>query len=162
MQALGLDETDEESRYRQAACLLADISWRAHPDYRGLQALNIIAHSTFSGISHAGRAYIALANYYRFEGVRDDDATGPLATIATPRMMQRARVLGALLRVLYLFAASMPGVVRHLRVEASAKEEGAVEWIVPAGHQDFAGERLDGRLQQLSKLTGKKITLQFR
>ncbi|OLP55883.1 exopolyphosphatase [Rhizobium rhizosphaerae] len=161
MQALGLDETDEESRYRQAACLLADISWRAHPDYRGLQALNIIAHSTFSGISHAGRAYIALANYYRFEGVRDDDATGPLAMIATPRMMQRARVLGALLRVLYLFSASMPGVVRELRLEPSAKEEGAVDWIVPAGLQDFAGERLDGRLQQLAKLTGKKITLQF-
>ena len=44
----GITETDEEGRYRQAACLLADISWRAHPDYRGLQALNIIAHSTFS------------------------------------------------------------------------------------------------------------------
>jgi exopolyphosphatase/guanosine-5'-triphosphate,3'-diphosphate pyrophosphatase len=45
--AFGISETEEESRYRQAACLLADISWRAHPDYRGLQALNIIAHSSF-------------------------------------------------------------------------------------------------------------------
>ncbi len=48
-----IEETEEESRYRQAACLLADISWRAHPDYRGLQALNVIAHSSFVGITHA-------------------------------------------------------------------------------------------------------------
>ncbi|OLP58512.1 exopolyphosphatase [Xaviernesmea oryzae] len=158
---LDIDETEEESRYRRAACLLADISWRAHPDYRGLQALNIIAHSTFSGISHAGRAYIALANYYRFEGVRDDDATGPLATIATPRLMHRARVLGGLLRVLYLFSASMPGVVRNLRLEASKDEDGAVDFVVPAAYNAFSGERLDGRLQQLSKLAGKKMAFRF-
>src|ERR1700752_5274103 len=33
----GLDETGEEKRLRHAACLLADIGWRAHPDYRGEQ-----------------------------------------------------------------------------------------------------------------------------
>ena len=107
-------ETEEEGRYRQAACLLADISWRAHPDYRGLQALNIIAHSTFSGITHAGRAFIALANYYRFEGLADDGATEPLAAIATPRLLELAKLLGGLLRVVYLFSASMPGIVRNL------------------------------------------------
>ena len=84
MPLFGIQETEEESRYRQAACLLADISWRAHPDYRGLQALNVIAHSSFVGISHPGRAFIALSNYYRFEGLHDDGATGPLAQIATP------------------------------------------------------------------------------
>jgi len=75
MPLFGIQETEEESRYRQAACLLADISWRAHPDYRGLQALNVIAHSSFVGISHPGRAFIALSNYYRFEGLHDDGAT---------------------------------------------------------------------------------------
>ena len=70
-----------------AACLLADISWRAHPDYRGLQALNVIAHSSFVGITHPGRAFIALTNYYRFEGLHDDGQTGPLAAIATERLL---------------------------------------------------------------------------
>ncbi|MCR2488867.1 hypothetical protein NSP68_24100, partial [Salmonella enterica] len=83
-------------RYRRAACLLADISWRAHPDYRGPQALNIIAHGSFIGIDHPGRAYMALANYYRHEGVMDDDAAPEIIRIATPRLRERARVLGAL------------------------------------------------------------------
>ncbi len=30
----------EERRLRHAACLLSDIGWRAHPDYRGEQSLN--------------------------------------------------------------------------------------------------------------------------
>jgi exopolyphosphatase/guanosine-5'-triphosphate,3'-diphosphate pyrophosphatase len=46
----------EEARYRQAACLLADIGWRAHPEYRGTQSLNIIAHASFIGVDHPGRA----------------------------------------------------------------------------------------------------------
>ncbi|TIV09497.1 MAG: exopolyphosphatase, partial [Mesorhizobium sp.] len=45
--AFGIEETVDEARYRQAACLLADIGWRAHPEYRGKQSLNIIAHASF-------------------------------------------------------------------------------------------------------------------
>ena len=52
MASSGLDETAEERRLRHAACLLADIGWRAHPDYRGEQSLNIIAHAGFAAIDH--------------------------------------------------------------------------------------------------------------
>ena len=40
----GPKETEEERRLRHAACLLSDIGWRAHPDYRGEQSLILIAH----------------------------------------------------------------------------------------------------------------------
>ncbi|MGG7517091.1 exopolyphosphatase [Allorhizobium undicola] len=154
-------ETEEEARYRQAACLLADISWRAHPDYRGLQALNLIAHSSVVGITHPGRAYIALANYYRFEGLHDDGQTGPLAAIATERLLNGAKLLGGLLRVVYLFSASMPGVVDHLTFERSSRSDADLDFVVPEAYADFAGERLDGRLQQLAKLTGKRLAFRF-
>ena len=93
------------------ACLLADIGWRAHPDYRGTQSLNIIAHASFIGIDHPGRVYIALANLFRHEGVFDDSLSVELRALATPRHVERARLLGAMLRVVYLFSASMPGVI---------------------------------------------------
>ncbi len=159
----GVTETAEEGRYRQAACLLADISWRAHPDYRGLQALNVIAHSSFVGITHPGRAYIALANYYRFEGLNDDNATGALSAMATPRYIELAKLLGGLLRVVYLFSASMPGVARNLRFERPVDPASGLdlEFVVPSRYREFAGERLDGRLQQLAKLTGRKLAFRF-
>jgi exopolyphosphatase / guanosine-5'-triphosphate,3'-diphosphate pyrophosphatase len=161
MSFFDIDETEEESRYRQAACLLADISWRAHPDYRGLQALNVIAHSSFVGITHPGRAFIALTNYYRFEGLHDDGQTGPLATIATERLLDRAKLVGGMLRVVYLFSASMPGIVNDLTFRRASSPDFDLEFVVPKAHEVFAGERLDGRLTQLAKLTGKRLVFVF-
>jgi exopolyphosphatase/guanosine-5'-triphosphate,3'-diphosphate pyrophosphatase len=161
--AFGVRETVEEGRYRQAACLLADLSWRAHPDYRGRQALNLIAHGAFTGITHPGRAFIALTNYYRYEGLKDDHETDELATIATPRFLELAKLLGGLLRVAYVFSASMPGVVRSLRFEPPKSAGGMIdlELVVPHDYADFQGERIEGRLQQLARLTGKRLALRF-
>jgi exopolyphosphatase/pppGpp-phosphohydrolase len=92
---LGFDETDDEARYRQAACLVADISWRAHPDYRGSQALNINRCGSFGGIDHAGRSFMALANYYRHEGLIEDEIAPEIVQLATPRLRERAKLLGA-------------------------------------------------------------------
>ena len=57
-----LEETPEERRLRHAACLLSDIGWRAHPDYRGEQSLNSIAHAGLGGVDHEGRMFLALAD----------------------------------------------------------------------------------------------------
>ncbi|MCY6380111.1 exopolyphosphatase [Hoeflea prorocentri] len=157
--AFGIDETVEEARYRRAACLLADISWRAHPDYRGAQSLNLISNGTFGGITHAGRVYIALANYYRFEGLRGDDHSETFAAIASPRFQQLAKLLGGLLRVSYLFSASMPGVTPLIRFEPAGPDELVLH--VPKRLRAFAGERLEGRLLQLSRLTGHAIHLEI-
>jgi exopolyphosphatase/guanosine-5'-triphosphate,3'-diphosphate pyrophosphatase len=161
MPLFGITEDEEERRYREAACLLADISWRAHPDYRGLQALNLIAHGTFIGITHPGRAFIALANYYRFEGLNDDAISGSLAAIATPRLRELAKILGGLLRIVYLFSASMPGVVPHIAFRKANSPDLDLELVVPEDYSELAGERLEGRLQQLAKLTGKRLAFRF-
>ena len=51
-------ETPEQTRLRHAACLLSDIGWRAHPDYRGEQSLNIIAHASFVALERWQMAYL--------------------------------------------------------------------------------------------------------
>jgi len=71
MSTSGLDETADEKRLRHAACLLADIGWRAHPDYRGEQSLNIIANAAFVAVDHPGRAFLALSVFYRHMGLID-------------------------------------------------------------------------------------------
>ncbi len=158
-EAFGIEESEEDARYRRAACLMADISWRAHPDYRGSQSLNLIANGTFAGITHAGRAYIALANYYRFEGLRGDWLSDSLAEIATPRYVEFARLLGGLLRVGYLFSASMPGVIPSLEFVPSGMDSLILK--VPPHLAEFAGERLENRLQQLARHTGRDLRFCF-
>src|SRR5690606_6067506 len=77
MVSSGLDEGADERRLRHAACLLADIGWRAHPDYRGEQSLNVISHAAFVSIDHPGRAYIALAIFFRHVGLLHDEELSP-------------------------------------------------------------------------------------
>lgn len=155
--AFGIDETEEEARYRHAACLLADIGWRAHPEYRGTQSLNIIAHASFIGVDHPGRAFLALANLYRHEGVFNDAAAPEIKALATPRYLERAKILGAMMRVVYLLSASMPGVMPQLRWED--RGGGVLALIIPSSCASLYGERPAGRLAQLAKLTGRKLVL---
>ncbi len=153
----GIEETDDDARYRRAACLLADIGWRAHPEYRGTQSLNIIAHASFIGIDHPGRAFIALANLFRHEGIYEDDVSPAMKALAGPRHLERARILGALLRVVYLFSASMPGMMPKLKWRAGQGR--ALSLVVPASHADLMGERPDTRMAILAKVLGRPMEI---
>jgi exopolyphosphatase/guanosine-5'-triphosphate,3'-diphosphate pyrophosphatase len=155
--AFGITETDDEARYRRAACLLADTGWRAHPEYRGTQSLNIIAHGSFIGVDHPGRAFLALTNLYRHEGIYEDGAAPEIKALAGPHYLERARLLGALLRVVYLFTASMPGVMPGLKWAEC--DNGVLALVIPPAHAGLLGERPAGRLAQLSKLLGRPMEL---
>jgi exopolyphosphatase/guanosine-5'-triphosphate,3'-diphosphate pyrophosphatase len=133
---------------------VADIGWRAHPDYRGEQSLSIIAHAAFVGIDHPGRAYIALAIFFRHVGLLHDEELSPrIRELASTRTLDRARVLGAALRVAYMVSASQPGVLPRtpLRVERHRlvlRLEGETAAL--------AGERVSSRLKQLARLVGRE------
>jgi exopolyphosphatase/guanosine-5'-triphosphate,3'-diphosphate pyrophosphatase len=150
----GLEETIEERRLRHAACLLADIGWRAHPDYRGEQSLNIIAHGGFSGIDHPGRAYLALAVFFRHVGlVMDDELSPRLRELVSTRMLDRARVLGAALRLAYVVSAAMPNVLPKTTL---AVERHRLALHLPGAFASLAGERVLNRLRALARLIGRE------
>lgn len=156
--AFGIAESEEEARYRRAACLLADIGWRAHPEYRGTQSLNIIAHASFIGVDHPGRAFLALTNLFRHEGLFDDALSPEMRMLATPRYVERARLLGGLLRVVYLLTASMPGIIPQLKWQRRAN--GRLALVIPRSHASLMGERPQGRMAQLARVAGLDMTLE--
>ncbi len=155
--AFDIAETEEEARYRHAACLLADIGWRAHPEYRGTQSLNIIAHASFIGVDHPGRLFLALVNAFRNDGVFNDSIAPELKALATPRYLERSRLLGAMMRVVYLLTASMPGIMPSLKWEKRPNDVLAL--VIPKSNAALRGERPEGRLAQLAKVSGRKLEL---
>jgi exopolyphosphatase/guanosine-5'-triphosphate,3'-diphosphate pyrophosphatase len=152
-----LVETAEERRLRHAACLLADIGWRAHPDYRGEQSLNIIANAAFVGIDHAGRAYLALAASYRHLGP-DADVSPHLRTLANARMLDRAHILGAAMRVAYILSAAMPDVLPRCPMRCTKTR---IVLSLPSDLADLVNERLTGRLKQLARLIGREPQIEI-
>jgi exopolyphosphatase/guanosine-5'-triphosphate,3'-diphosphate pyrophosphatase len=157
MASSGLDETAEERRLRHAACLLADIGWRAHPDYRGEQSLNIIANAAFVAVDHSGRTFIALAVFFRHVGLVDEELSPRLRELASTRVLDRARVLGAALRVAYLVSASTTGVLPHTPMVV---ERGRLVLRFDSGFRALAGERVLNRLRQLARLIGREPVME--
>jgi exopolyphosphatase / guanosine-5'-triphosphate,3'-diphosphate pyrophosphatase len=157
MTSTGIEETAEERRLRHAACLLGDIGWRAHPDYRGEQSLNIIANAAFVGIDHPGRAYLALAVFFRHVGLIDEELSPRLRELASTRVLDRARVLGAALRVAYLVSASTTGVLPKTPMVV---ERGRLVLRFENGLKTLAGERVFVRLRQLARLVGREPVME--
>ncbi len=155
-QVIGLDESEAETRLRHAACLLTDLGWRAHPEYRGEQSLNLIAHASFIGIDHPGRAYLALANFYRHEGLIDEQLSPRIRELVPTRLMERARALGAALRVVHLLSASTPDVVNRTRLEKRGK---MLALVLPQELAPLGGARVLRRLSQVAKFAGLDPTI---
>jgi exopolyphosphatase/guanosine-5'-triphosphate,3'-diphosphate pyrophosphatase len=147
--SLALKETKYERRLRHAACLLSDTGWRAHPDYRGIQSLAMIAHASLHGVDHPGRAFLGLAVYFRHEGVAVDAATTHLVGLAGERLGHLARLSAALFRVAYPITVAMAGVLPRTPLTA---RNGRIELELPAELAALASERLSNRLRALGKL----------
>src|SRR6185503_1483873 len=114
----GPKESEEERRLRNAACLLSDISWRAHPDYRGEQSLILIAHAALGGIDHPGRVFLALTNYFRHmgtgsdpEGHGKDKLSERLKAVVSKKLYKRARIIGAAIRAGHMLSIGQPGII---------------------------------------------------
>ena len=153
MASSGLDETADERRLRHAACLLADIGWRAHPDYRCIQSLNLVAHGTFVGVDHPGRAFLALTVYYRNEGLVKDELSQRLIELVDKDMLKRARILGAAFRAAHMVSAAMPGVLTNTPI---TYEGNRLVWTLPDPYSNLEGERVERRFKDLAGLLDRE------
>ncbi|ODR94605.1 exopolyphosphatase [Methyloceanibacter stevinii] len=142
-------ETPEQTRLRHAACLLSDIGWRAHPDYRGAQSLNLITNGDLIGVDHPGRAFLALTSYYRNEGVVSDELSQGLVELVDKESLRRAKILGAAFRVAHMVSAAMPGVLPHTPL---TYEGDRLIWTLPEPYADLEGERVSRRFKTLANL----------
>jgi exopolyphosphatase/guanosine-5'-triphosphate,3'-diphosphate pyrophosphatase len=145
-----IQETAEEGRLRHAACLLSDIAWRVHPDYRAEQSHDMIANANLIGLDHASRACLALSAAYRHVS-SSEEIGGVLRSLVTARQLDRARILGGVMRVAYIVSAGMPGVLPRAPILADG---GKVTLALPKELAALNSDRLQSRLKQFSRLLG--------
>jgi exopolyphosphatase/guanosine-5'-triphosphate,3'-diphosphate pyrophosphatase len=148
-----LRETDEERRLRHTACLLSDIGWRVHPDYRGEQTLNLITHGNFGGITHQGRAFVALSVFYRYAGLsQENEPPVEIRNLVPSAMVERARVLGAAFRVAHLVSAARPGVLPATHFRSDGPK---LNLVFEHKLVDLVADRAGSRFKQLARLIGR-------
>jgi exopolyphosphatase/guanosine-5'-triphosphate,3'-diphosphate pyrophosphatase len=146
-----VDETPHERRLRHAACLMADIGWRANQDYQGEQALNIIAHAVMGGVSHADRAFLALSVHYRYEGSYRAEFSKRLLELLDEQSITRARIIAAAQRLAYVLTGALPGLLPDTSL---ARDHDRITLNIPKKHKAIWGERVARRLALLGGVMG--------
>jgi exopolyphosphatase/guanosine-5'-triphosphate,3'-diphosphate pyrophosphatase len=155
-----LHETEDDRRLRHAACLLSDIGWRIHPDYRSEQTLDSIMHGNFGSIDHQGRAFVALSVYYRYAGLNEVNEPSPvICELVTPPMDERARILGAAFRVAHMISAARPGVLSATHFKSSGRK---LTLVFEHRLIDLVADRVGGRFKQLARLVGRSGSIVLR
>ncbi len=145
------DESDAERRLRHAACLLADIGWHEHPDYRAEQVYFRILRLQILGLDHVEKAKVAFAVYRRYGGSRGDPALRVVDMLLGEDDVAWARRLGSALRL----AETLSAGNLDLLAGTGLRIEGARLILdIAHGHEELVGHVVRNRFASLARRAG--------
>ncbi len=144
-------------RLMRAACLLSDIAWMEHPDYRAEHAFWRILRLPVVGIDHPGRARLALAVAARYAG---DDPMGFTASadrLLDPAARRQATTLGLALRLAHTFTGGAAGVLSDCALSLAG---GRLTLTMAGGRHALIGDVVRRRLDALGRALGAETRIE--
>jgi exopolyphosphatase/guanosine-5'-triphosphate,3'-diphosphate pyrophosphatase len=108
--------TPAEKRLMKAACLLHDVSWRAHPDYRHDVCFDNATRANLGGLTHAERVFLGLALLHRYKNSREGSQYAALFSLLSAEELTGAETLGKAMRFGAMFAIENPASAGTLKL----------------------------------------------
>ncbi|WP_341862478.1 Ppx/GppA family phosphatase [Gymnodinialimonas sp. 57CJ19] len=143
----------EKKRLVRAACLLHDVSWRAHPDYRAEVCFDNATRANLGGLTHGERIYLGLALLHRYKSNRSGTGFDPnLLNLLSDARVQEAENLGRAMRFGAMFATANP--VDHGRLKYHPKRRELVLTLTSEEGRDLFGEVAQSRFKSLANAMG--------
>ncbi|MBP7816974.1 MAG: Ppx/GppA family phosphatase [Phenylobacterium sp.] len=90
---------DRDRVLTAAACRLADLGARLHPDHRADLAFDQVLRAPIAGMTHAERAFLACVAFARHSSAPTTPEPDTIAKVLSVERRQRARALGAAVRL---------------------------------------------------------------
>lgn len=111
MSSLFKEESPSQLRLRLAACLLRDVWWKEHPDYRAEQAFLRVLRLPFLGLAHKDRAGLALALHYRYGANISEPSVVHAHSLLDKARIHRVKTIGLAMRLGYALSAGGPDML---------------------------------------------------
>ena len=96
-----------------AACRLADLGARLHPDHRGDLACDQVLRAPIAGMNHPERAFLASVAFARHTSAPTTPEAAAIAKVLNAERRQRARALGAAVRLGCDLSGRNPRLLEH-------------------------------------------------
>ncbi|RZM32429.1 MAG: Ppx/GppA family phosphatase, partial [Sphingomonas sp.] len=107
-------DAPDMARLRLAACLLADVGWRANPEFRAERGVEVALHGNWIAVDARGRAVMAQALFTSLGGGTDTPA--PLAMLAPAIDLKRAVLWGLAMRLGQRMSGGLAGPLQRTRL----------------------------------------------
>jgi len=145
------DESERDRRCIHAVCVLADVVWRTHPDYRPLACFELVTRGNIAGVSHVDRVFVGTMLMYRYKG--GAAAARDLAAVELlPKERQElAKAIGKVIRLGAMLAGPTVGALRDVGI---AREGGKLVLSLPADRANLSGEVVEKRLASAASALG--------
>jgi exopolyphosphatase / guanosine-5'-triphosphate,3'-diphosphate pyrophosphatase len=144
--APAFDDTPRQARLRLAACLLADIAWAAHPDFRAERGVDMALHGNWVAVDAPGRVMLAQALFSSFGG----GGTLPyprIAALCGPAELERAARWGLAIRLGQRLGGGVSPALERSRL---LREPGSLVLELAPGDKAMYGEAVERRLRTLA------------
>jgi exopolyphosphatase/guanosine-5'-triphosphate,3'-diphosphate pyrophosphatase len=150
--APAFDDDPKFARLRLAACLLGDIAWAAHPDFRAERGIDMALHGNWVAIDAPGRVMLAQALFCNFGGGRDLPYPA-IAALCGPAELKRATAWGYAMRLGQRLSGGVAAGLRHSRIR---RDGDALRLDVDGEAAGLVGEIVERRLKSLGAALGLK------
>ncbi|HEX8256749.1 MAG TPA: Ppx/GppA family phosphatase, partial [Allosphingosinicella sp.] len=144
------DEADA-ARLRLAACLLADVAWQAHPDFRAERGVDMALHGNWVGIDAPGRVMVAQALFCNFGGGREFEQSD-VAALCTPAQLRHACHWGLAMRLGQRLSGGAAAALQRSRLLLRGE---MLRLELKAGDEAIYGETVQRRLKTLAAAFGR-------
>lgn len=156
---LFVGEDPTARRLRQAACLLSDLGWAEHPDYRAEHAFLRILRMPFAGVDHAERAFLATAVHVRYAGTMDSPVLAPARGLLKEGALARAYIVGLALRLAHTLTGGAATLLQRTLLRLGDQK---LTLVLPEDAAMLTGDSVQRRLDALAKALNRtgEITVQ--
>jgi exopolyphosphatase/guanosine-5'-triphosphate,3'-diphosphate pyrophosphatase len=151
------DDDEARARLREAACLLSDLGWREHPDYRSEQAFMRVLRMPVAGIDHGERVILALAMAIRYGADLDETHyADPFMSLVKDDDVTFAWRIGAVIRLAYSLSGGTLAMLNQTRLY---KKDGKICLHLPEESRQLFGEAVQRRLEAVGRAFDKAVQI---
>ncbi len=143
--------SDESRRIHHAACLLHDVSWRAHPDYRHEVCFDNATRANLGGLTHKERVFLGIALLHRYKNSHSDSRFEDLFGLLDDDRLREAETLGKAMRFGSMFSVAASDRMGMLKWRPRKK---LLSFHLAPGTAPLFGEVAEARFASLANAIG--------
>lgn len=140
-----------ELRLAQAACLMHDVHWRAHPEYRAEHCFASVTRANIGGVNHADRVFVGFALLNRYKASAPAMIQERFAPMIGETRLAQAAMLGRAMRLGSMLSGSAQEVLENADLRVL---DGELRLTLHGIACECAGDAVERRLQALASRMG--------